>query len=116
MNNDELDFDEILQRLRVWHQELEPLLRAPEHAHAHGQAIQLKRQIETALVCLEFCQEHGLHPARLKNALVLPPASVFMGEYRVMEDCDSGDCKGWLDPLINDKREPFYAQAGHVLV
>ena len=116
MNNDELDFKEILRRLHVWHQELEPRLRAPEHAQAHGQAVQLKRQIEAALACLEFCQKHELHPARLKKAFVLPPVRDFGGEYRVMEDLDSGDCRDWLDPLMDDKREPLYAQAGDVVV
>ena len=112
----ELNFARLIERMRAWREELEPQLHEPHRESAHADALQLKRQIEAGLLCLEFCEQHGLHPLRLQKALVLPPPRSFGGEYRVVDDEDSGDPNDWVNPTIHGKQEALYVGIGAVIV
>ncbi len=114
--SNELDFGLLLEKMRAWREEFKPQLSEPQNESAHAHTLQLKRQIEAGLVCLHFCEQHQLYAGRLQNALVLPPTRSFGGEYRVVDDEDSGDPGDWKDPGIDGTSEPLYVAGGAVIV
>jgi hypothetical protein len=112
----ELDFEQIVNKLKTWRDELEPQLHTPSQTDAHTQAVLLKRQIENAVHFLEFCQQHQIQPARLKHAIVLPETRSFGGEYRVMDDEDSRNLEDWKDPIMDGESAPLYLNPGNIVL
>jgi hypothetical protein len=97
----ELDFEQIINKLKTWRDELEPQLHTPSQTDAHTQAVLLKHQIQ---------------PARLKHAIVLPETRSFGGEYRVMDDEDSRNLEDWKDPIMDGESAPLYLNPGNIVL
>ena len=101
----ELEFEEVIVKLRAWREEIMVELRSPE---THDKAIQLKRQLDAAINCLEFCQRHQIRPN--SEVVVLPDTQTQTpsSNYRVLEDHETDDREHWVELEINGEQLQLY--------
>lgn len=107
----EFEFEEVTAKIRRWREEIVAELRAPE---TYDKALHIKRQLDAAIECLEFCQQHQISPDA--EVLVLPmtqtrtPAS----NYRVLEDHETDQQEYWVELKINN--QPLHLYPGDMII
>lgn len=94
----QLEFETVIAKLREWREQVIVELRSPD---THDGALQVKRQIDTAISCLELCQLHQIHPSA--NVTVLPDTETRspFGDYRIVEDHETENRECWTELKID---------------
>ena len=89
-----IDFGEVISGLALWREEILSDLRSQE---THASALALKRQIDTAIACLEMCERFDIHPTA--SVTVLPDLQTMSPScaYRVVEDGETDDKQHWTE-------------------
>ncbi len=110
-NKHDLGFEEVTAKLRLWREEIVDELRSPE---THDEAIQVKRQLDAAIDCLEFCQQNQIHSN--SKVLVLPATQTQSpsSNYRVLEDHETDRQEYWVELKINN--EPLHLYPGDIII
>ena len=110
-NQHKLEFEAVLFKLRAWREKVIEELRSPETQTA---ALELKRQLDGAIGCLELCQLHQIRPK--SQVTVLPdtqtrtPSSTF----RVLEDHETEERTCWTEVEIGGA--PLTLSAGDLIL
>ena len=96
-----VSFSEVLPRLALWRTEAVEQLRNPETQVA---ALALKRQIDSAIACLEMCECFGIRPSA--SVTVLPDLQSMTPScsYRIVEDGESDDKQHWMELDLEGRR------------
>ena len=107
----EIAFEEVTAKLRVWREQIVVELRSPD---THDEVILLKRQLDAAINCLEFCQRHQIRPN--SKVIVLPDTQTQTpsSNYRVLEDDETDDRECWIELEING--EPLNLYPGDIII
>jgi hypothetical protein len=97
----ELRFDEVIASLRRWQESLAERLR--DSATRDG-AVQLKRQLDDAIECLELCERYQVRPNA--KVIVLPETETRSpsSEFRLIEDHESDRSEHWTEVMLNGAR------------
>ncbi len=100
-----IELEEVIEHLRLWREGVESQLRSPE---THAAALKQKRQIDTAIGCLELCQRFQIRPTakvtRLPDTQTQTPSS----DFRLIEDHESDHKEDWVEVRINGERFYLY--------
>ena len=93
-----LQFDRVIAQLEQWREDVKDELRVPATRES---ALELKRQLDVAVACLEFCQRHQIRPDC--SVTVLPPTRTRTpsSEYRIVEDHESENREDWTEIEVN---------------
>lgn len=99
--NHPLQFDLVIAQLEQWRDDAKDELRAPI---TRENALELKRQLDVAVECLEFCQRYQIRPTA--HVTVLPPTQTRTpsSEYRVMEDHESENREDWTEVEVDGRQ------------
>ena len=91
-------FKSVLPKLRSWRSEVIRSLADPEKQQ---ERVQLKLELDQGIACLEFCQEHDVHPN--SRAIVIPNPSMMTpsSEFRLIEDNETDDRDHWIEAKAN---------------
>jgi hypothetical protein len=107
----ELEFETVTAKLCAWRKEIMVEFRSPK---THDKAIQLKRQLDAAVLCLEFCQRHQIRPN--SEVVVLPDTQTQtpLSNYRVLEDHETDKREHWVEVEVNG--EPLQLYPGDIII
>lgn len=106
----ELEFKQVIAKLHEWREQMISELRSPDR----DRAIQLKRELDAAINCLEFCQRHQIHPN--SQVVVLPETQTQTpsSNYRVLEDHETDNSEHWIELEMNGK--PLHLYPGDIII
>lgn len=90
----------VLEHLNKWREAIIPDLREPA---THEAALELKRQLDHAIACLEFCARHQIRPNC--QVTILPPTltRTLSSEYRIMEDHETEGRGTWTEIQVGGR-------------
>jgi hypothetical protein len=89
-------------RLSEWRDQLVAQLPTAPDREAK---VALKKEIEEAIRCLDFCERAGIESSARVHVLPLLEGRGGFSEYRVMDDAETEDRSSWVEPEIDgDKR------------
>ena len=106
-----LEFERVLSKLRLWREQVIVELRLSE---GHDEALQLKRQIDTAINCLKFCQQHQIQPNAEVTVLPDTQTQTPSSNYRILEDHETDNQDYWIELKIND--EPLHLCPSDIII
>src|ERR1700733_14136588 len=91
-------FKSVLLKLRSWRSEVIQGLADLGMPH---ETVQLKAELDRAIACLEFCQEHDVRSS--SRVLVIPNPSTMTpsSEFRLIEDNETEDREQWIEVKMN---------------
>lgn len=106
-----LELGDVVEQLRSWREQVMNELREPER---HDKALQTKRQLDTAIECLEFCEKHQIRPRSEVVTLPMTRTATPSSNYRVIEDHETEHREQWTELEIGG--EPVNLYAGDLIV